>query len=98
MMRCTLQWWGKPSFVKLETPKPDIYLTSRIVTRGGRRGAKPLLEKFSPPLEKCVGHSLKLLETAKKIRAPLRKLFAPPWCPKLVTGLLTSCYVALVYG
>jgi len=34
-------------------------------------------------VEKCVGHSLKLLDTVRKIWAPLRKLFA-----KLVTGLL----------
>jgi len=34
----------------------------RPVTRRGARGEKPPLEKFSPLLEKCVGHILKLLE------------------------------------
>jgi len=31
---------------------------------------------FSPPLEKCVGHSLKILDIVQKILAPLRKLFS----------------------
>jgi len=59
----------------------------RPVTRG-RRGAKPPLENFSPssrayegPLEKCVGYSLKLLDTVQKIWTPLSKLFAPPGVP-----------------
>jgi len=33
------------------------------------------------PLEKCVGHNLKLLDTIQKIWPPLRKLFAPPGIP-----------------
>jgi len=37
--------------------------------------------KIIAPLEKCVGHSLKILGRSQKI---LRH----PWCPKLVTGLL----------
>jgi len=45
--------------------------------RPATRGAKPTLEKYSPPLEKCVGHSLKLLDIVSKIWVPLRKLFAP---------------------
>jgi len=45
------------------------------------RGEKPLLENLSSPLEKCVGHSLKLLDTVQKIWDPLRKLFAPPVLP-----------------
>jgi len=50
------------------------------------RGAKPLLEKFSPPGKMCwtyfktIGHSLKYL-------SPFEKTFRPPWCPKLVKGL-----------
>ena len=32
------------------------------VHRPVTRGAKPSLEKFSPPQEKCVGHILKLLD------------------------------------
>jgi len=39
-------------------------------------GAKPPLEKFSSSLEKYVEHSLKLLDIAQKIWAPLGKLFA----------------------
>jgi len=49
----------------------------RPVTRGG----EALPRKFSPPLEKCVGHRLKLLDIVQKILAPLRKLFAPPGVP-----------------
>jgi len=39
------------------------------------------IENVSPPLEKCVGHSLKLLDMVQKIWAPLGKLFAPPGVP-----------------
>ena len=56
--------------------------------QGGVRRAKPSLENFSPPLEKCAGHSLKVLVIGQKFWAPLRKPFPPPWGPKLVTGLL----------
>jgi len=31
-----------------------------------------------PPLEKCVGHSLKILDIVQKIWVPLGKLFASP--------------------
>ena len=55
--------------------------------QGGAGGAKPPLEKISPPLEKMcltyfetIGHSLKNL-------SPSQKTLRPPWCPKLVTGL-----------
>jgi len=41
-------------------------------------GGEAHLENFSSPLEKCVGHNLKLLDTVKKMRASLRKLFASP--------------------
>jgi len=37
-------------------------LVDRPVTRGGARRTKPPLENFSPPLEKYVGHSLKVLD------------------------------------
>jgi len=50
-----------------------MLLSSRPVTRGG----KTALKFFSPPLEKCVGHRLKLLDIIQNIWAPLRKLFAP---------------------
>jgi len=36
------------------------------------------LEKLLPPLEKCVGHSLKTLDIVQKIWTPFGKLFAPP--------------------
>jgi len=56
-------------------------LITRPVTRGAQGGRSPPLAKFSPPLEKCVGNSLKLLDTVQKIWGPLRKLFAPPGVP-----------------
>ena len=34
-------------------------------------GAKPPLKIFPPPLEKCIGHRLKLLDIVQKIWAPL---------------------------
>jgi len=49
----------------------------------GVQGGEASLENFSPPiLEKCVGHSLKNL-------GPSQKNLRPPYCPKLVTGLVT---------
>jgi len=47
--------------------------------QGGR--AKPPLQNVLPSLEKCVGHSLKLLDIVFKIWTSLRKLFAPPGVP-----------------
>jgi len=43
--------------------------------RSVTRGRSPLLEKFSPLLEKCVGYSLKVFDIVQKFGAPLRKLF-----------------------
>jgi len=44
---------------------------SHIWLQARNQGPKPPLENFSPPsLEKCVGHSLKLLDTVQKIWAP----------------------------
>ena len=50
---------------------------------------------FFAPLEKCFGHSLKILDTDQKICAPRGKLFAPPG---MVTGLclLCDCSLALL--
>jgi len=48
----------------------------RPVTREAQGEAKSPLEKFSPSLAKCVGHSLKLLDTVQKFLAPLTK-FSP---------------------
>jgi len=61
---------------------------SRPVIRGVQ-GAKPPLEKFSLPLEKCVGHSLKMLDIVQKF-GPSQKTLRPSWCPKLVTGMVLS--------
>ena len=58
---------------------------TRPATRGRAWGAKTPLENFSPPLEKCVGYILKLLDIVQKIWAPQKNL--PSWCPKLVMGL-----------
>ena len=55
----------------------DGFSLSWLVTRPVTKGGEVPLEKFSPPpLEKCVGYSLKLLNKVQKIWAPLRKLFA----------------------
>ena len=40
------------------------------------------------PMEKCVGHSLKLLDIVQKIWAPLRKLFAPRGVPRWLRACL----------
>jgi len=45
------------------------------------QGGVAPVENFSPPLEECVGHSLKLLDTVQNFWAPLSKLFAPPGVP-----------------
>jgi len=47
----------------------------------GRRVGEAPLENISPPLEKCVGHNLKLLDMFKKIWASFRKLFASHGAP-----------------
>jgi len=44
-------------------------------------GASFPVKFFSPPLKKCAGRSLKLLDVVHKMWAPLRKLFAPPGVP-----------------
>jgi len=54
---------------------------SRSVARMGRNP----LEMFSPPpLKKCVGHNLQLLDIVKKFGTPSENS-STPWCPKLVT-------------
>jgi len=52
----------------------------------GAQGAFLPLKNFSPPLEKCVGYSLKLGKSFK-ILGPSQKTLRSPWCPKLVAGL-----------
>jgi len=54
-------------------------------------GGKPPRENFSPPLEKCVGHNLKILDIVQKNLAP-QKTLRPSWCPKLATGLVISSF------
>ena len=44
-------------------------------------GGEAPLESLSSPVEKCVGHNLKILDIVKKFLAPLGKLFAPPGVP-----------------
>jgi len=58
-----------------------IQTRNQACNQGGRRGGENPLENFSAPLEKCVGHHLKLLDIVQKIWASLRKLFAPPGVP-----------------
>jgi len=57
------------------------YILFADVTRPVTRGEKVPQENFSPHLEKCVEHSLKLLDTVQKCWAPLRNLFAPAGVP-----------------
>jgi len=45
------------------------------------QGGENCLENFSPRLEKCVGHILKLVDMVSKFWAPLRKLIPPPSAP-----------------
>jgi len=59
----------------------DSLMTVQARNQGGARGAKAPLEKFSTPLEKFIGHRLKLLDIVQKIWAPLRKVFVPPSDP-----------------
>jgi len=70
------------------TVNPDVdgYIKTRPVTKGTQGGRIPP-RYFSPHLEKCVGHRLKLLDIVQKCWAPLRKL-RPSWCPKLVTSMI----------
>ena len=53
--------------------------------QGGRSNPR----KFFAPLEKCVGHSLKILDIVQKIWPHLGKLFAPPG----VQSWLRACFV-----
>ena len=59
------------------------------------RGAKALLENYPPrpPLEKCVGHRLKLFNIVQKNWAPLRKLFTPPGVPSWLQAWFHTTYV-----
>jgi len=57
------------------------FLNTIVTNRPATRGAKPTLENFSLPLEKCVGHNLIILDIVPKILAPLGKIFAPPGVP-----------------
>jgi len=52
-------------------------LSLSVLRPANREGAQSPLEKFSPPLEKYVGHYLKVLDIVKTILATLRKAFAP---------------------
>jgi len=45
----------------------QLLVSTRPVTRWGANGVKPPLKNDSPLLEKCVGHSLKLLDIVQKI-------------------------------
>jgi len=87
-----------PTLTKIAS-ETKLIINAKQQTRnqGGAGGAKPLQENFLPPLEKCVGYSLKLLDIVQKIWAPLKKNWGPSqktlrpsWCPKPVTGLLSS--------
>jgi len=54
---------------------------------------RPVANFLPPPLEKCVGHNLKLLEyCSSKNLGPSQKTLRLAWCPKLVTGLLETIW------
>jgi len=65
-----------PTLTKIAS-ETKLIINAKQQTRnqGGAGGAKPLQENFLPPLEKCVGYSLKLLDIVQKIWAPLKKKF-----------------------
>jgi len=50
-------------------------------TRPVTMGCESAPRKLFALLEKCLGHSLKLLDSVQKIWAPLEKHFAPPGVP-----------------
>jgi len=75
---CFALFVGRASaFIIFRSTKRSLFF-AQARNQGG--GEAPL-ENFSPTLEKCVGHSLKLLDTVQKIWALFRKLFAPPDAP-----------------
>jgi len=61
----------------------------------GRKQGEVPLENFSLPLEKYVGHCLKVLDTYSSLKnlSHSQKTLRPPWCPKLVMGLLVCIIV-----
>jgi len=61
----------------MKDPKGGDVMVIRPVTRGDEAP----LENYSPLLEKCVGHNLKILDIVQKIWAPLGKLFVSPGVP-----------------
>jgi len=67
---------------------PLLIVWHQARKQGGRRGRNSP-RKFSPPLEKCAGHRLRLLDIVQKIWAPPRKLFAPPGVPRWLQACLT---------
>jgi len=59
-----------------------------------RNWVSPPLEKLSRPLKKCLGHAVCITivfvpAVDVKFRPP-SEISSPPWCPKLVTGLLVT--------
>jgi len=55
---------------------------------GGAAGDEALHKHFSPPLEKCVGHTVvKTIGHSLKNLGPSQKTLLPIWCPKLFAGL-----------
>ena len=66
----------------------DFQLLALLSHNTFQQARKVPLENFSPPLEKCVGYSLKISDIVQKIWAPLRKLFAPPGVP----SWLRACF------
>jgi len=58
-------------------PRNDLPVTHDTFRQAHNYGVSPPWTFFRPPLEKCVGHSLKVLHIVQKIWAPFRKLFAP---------------------
>jgi len=63
---------------------------------GRNQGGEAPLENFSPPLEKCVGHNLKILDIVQKIWAPLGKLFAPPGVPSWLRAWAPITCIAFI--
>ena len=83
---------GEPILIGSIVSTPLSFSLHQDRNQGGRRGENPP-KIFSTPLERRVGHSLKLLNICSlKDSGSSQKTFRPSWCPKLVTGQVYTLF------